>query len=330
MHCHAEQLGLGRFAWLVLGATTRTRHGGEFIRKRASLHVNLLGLTVAHQAHLHRIPGTLVSQRALEFLGGLDPRAVDRGDDVGQLQVGVFRRATRHELTHDHAVLNPHGEIAKVRVLTQRGDADAEPGAGDLAVLDQHVCHALGQVHRHGKPDPGVHTADERVDTDDLSVDIHQRPAAVAGVDAGIGLDEVLVEHELVGEHAATLRADVPNGDAVVQLERRADRDGKFAGLGLRRVAQLGRSQAGCIDLYHTDIRLAIHPEHFAVEFPAVLKHDLHLVRPLDDVAVGHDDAVLAVDQPGALPVKNRLTGTGTRRRLPTLRLLEKFPEILR
>ena len=49
---------------------------------------------------------------------------------------------------------------------------------------------ALGTLpHRH-------------VDADHLAVDVHQRPARVAGIDAGIGLDQVLVALRIADLHA--------------------------------------------------------------------------------------------------------------------------------
>ena len=173
---------------------------------------------------------------------------------------------------------------------------------------------ALGQVHRHGEPNAGVHAADERVDAAPLAVNVHQRPAAIAGVDAGVGLDEVLVEHHLVREYPPPLRAHMANGDTVIKLVRRTDRDGELAHLGLAGVTQLRSAQSGGGDLHHGDVRLAIHAKYLTIVFPATLENDLHLIGVLNHVAVGEDDPVLTINQPGALPVEDRLTGSRTAR----------------
>ena len=305
MHGHAQQLGLGVGFRLALGSAHAT-HGGELFGKRAGLDLDFPGLAVAHQAKRHGVAGFFEPKFALELFGRFHAVAIDFGDDVGQLEVGVFRRAAGDKLPNDHAILDADGQVAVVGILTQRGDAHAEPGAGHFTVLDQHVGNALGQIHRNGKPDAGVHAADERVDADHLAVNVDQRAAAVAGVDAGISLDKILVEHHLIREHPPPLGAHVADGDAVIQLVRRADRDGELADLGLVRVTHLRGSQPGGIDLHHGDVRLAIHAEHLAVVLLAALKNDLHLFGILNHVTVGEDDAVLAVNQPGALPVKDR------------------------
>ena len=305
MHGHAQQLGLGVGFRLALGSAHAT-HGGELLGKRAGLDLDFPGLAVTHQAKRHRVASFLESKFAFELISRFHAVAIDFGDDVGQLKLGVFRRTAGDELPNHHAVLDADGQVAVVGVLTQRGDAHAEPGAGYFTVLDQHIGNALGQIHRNGKPDTGIHAAYESVDPDYLAVNIDQRSAAVAGVDAGISLDEILVEHHLVREHTPTLGAHVADGDTVIQLVRRSNRYGELADLGLVRVTHLRGSQPGGINLHHCDVRLAIDPEHLAIVLLAPPKNDLHLFGVLDNVAVGENDPVLAIDQSRTLPVEDR------------------------
>src|SRR5574342_458904 len=54
----------------------------------------------------------------------------------------------------------------------------------------------LREVHRDGEPDADRAAAlaeDRRVDADRLSATVDQRSAAVAWIDGGVGLDEVVV-----------------------------------------------------------------------------------------------------------------------------------------
>ena len=61
------------------------------------------------------------------------------------------------------------------------------------------------------------------VDADQFAAQIHQRAAGIAGIDGGVGLDEVLVA---VGVDAgAAERADDARGHRVLQAERIADGD---------------------------------------------------------------------------------------------------------
>ena len=78
----------------------------------------------------------------------------------------------------------------------ERLERDADPGIMDLAVLDQHVGDAGGQVDRNREADPVVAAAagdDRRIDADHVAVHVDQRTARVAPVDRRIGLDERLV-----------------------------------------------------------------------------------------------------------------------------------------
>ena len=67
---------------------------------------------------------------------------------------------------------------------------------------------------------------DERVDADDLAVAVHQRAAAVAGIDGGVGLDHVLV-HAALGRlrlDVAPRRADHARGDGRLRVVRAGSR----------------------------------------------------------------------------------------------------------
>src|SRR5436189_3317638 len=105
---------------------------------------------------------------------------------------------------------------------------DAQPGAREFAVLDQLVGNFSGEVDRDGETDAAVHSTNERVYADDFAINVDERAAAVAGIDARVGLDEILVHHHQVGKNAASLGADMSKGHAVIQLERRSNRDGEF------------------------------------------------------------------------------------------------------
>ena len=71
------------------------------------------------------------------------------------------------------------------------------PCVGAVAAADaDHVGgDADHGVHRDGEADPLGAGADGDVDADQLAVDVHQRAARIAGVDAGVGLDQRLVGH---------------------------------------------------------------------------------------------------------------------------------------
>ena len=72
----------------------------------------------------------------------------------------------------------------------------------------------------------------QRIDANNFAIDVDQRPPTVARIDVRVGLNEILVHRRAFkppNNMRAALGADVPESDAVIQLEGSADGDGKFA-----------------------------------------------------------------------------------------------------
>jgi len=109
-----------------------------------------------------------------------------------------------------------------------------------FSVGDQLVGHFARETAGIAKPMPVAQSANHGVDADDFAVNVHERTAAVAGVDVRVGLDEILVHVRtayVIGYYVrAALGADVAERDAVIEIERRADGDGKFTHARLRGV----------------------------------------------------------------------------------------------
>ena len=77
------------------------------------------------------------------------------------------------------------------------------------------------RVDRDREADALALRVDRRVDADHLAAQIEERPAAVAGVDARVGLDEVVVRP---GADGPALGADDAHRHRVAEAERVADR----------------------------------------------------------------------------------------------------------
>ena len=71
---------------------------------------------------------------------------------------------------------------------------EAEVAAHDLAVLHELRQDVLGHVHRDREADPLRRGDHGRVDADDPPPAVDERPAAVARVERGVGLDHVVDE----------------------------------------------------------------------------------------------------------------------------------------
>ena len=145
---------------------------------------------------------------------------------------------------HDH-VARQHACFGCWRCLQHAGDDDTprgfdakglcqlgrqliglytNPAACDLAVFDQPIHDDLGGGHRNGKPD--AHAAararvDGGVDAQQIAVHINQCPPGVAGVDGGIGLNEVFKRVD--AQFAAAQGADNPAGHRLAHAKRVAN-----------------------------------------------------------------------------------------------------------
>src|SRR4051794_40745589 len=89
--------------------------------------------------------------------------------------------------------------------------------------------------------------ADQRVNPNHLPFDVHQRTAAIPGIDVGISLQKVLVhERAALAENdiRAALRANVAIGNAVIETEWGANSDREFANACFGRISQRGHRKS--------------------------------------------------------------------------------------
>ena len=109
----------------------------------------------------------------------------------------------------------------------------------------------LDRVDGDGEADVLGAGDDGGVDADDLAAGVDQRPAGVAGVDGGVGLDEV-VERMTPSLIARSLAETMPAGDAGVaaQVEGVADGDHVVADPQVGAGAELGRREVGAVDAW--------------------------------------------------------------------------------
>jgi len=173
-------------------------------------------------------------------------------------------------------------------------DADAEPGSGKFASKDELVGDFFGEAAGDGEADAGVEAADEGVNADDFAVDVHERAAAVAGIDVGVSLDEVLVHGAVVaGNDVGTaFGADVAVGDAVVEIEGNADGDGEFADASFGRIGEFCDGERFGVNFENGDIGFGIDASDRGGKNTAVLEADLDFFCFFNDMAVGEDKAV--------------------------------------
>ena len=183
----------------------------------------------------------------------------------------------------------------------------AVPGRGQASGAHHLGGDPLHVVDRQGEADPLGPGPDGDVDADQLAVDVDQRPARVARVDAGVGLDQVAVDL-LVGEgHVPLQGADDPDGDGVLVAEGVADRDDVLADHQVGRRADRDRGQgAAGVDLEHRQVHRLVLLDHPGRVARAVGEVDLDPLDLVDDVLVRQDVAPAVDDHPGPHPADPR------------------------
>ena len=182
-------------------------------------------------------------------------------------------------------------EIERIGELGRHGlDRDAEPSAHDAPVLLELREDLLQHPARDREPDRIRLRVDRGVDPNHLAREVEQRPARVAGIDRGVGLDEVVV-----GSLAdvASGRAHDASRDGVIEAERVSDRDHPVAGQELvDRRAAAPRSPLG-LRADQRDLGLRVGADHGRFGARAVLEHDVDPLDVGDDVVIGDDQARL-------------------------------------
>ena len=138
--------------------------------------------------------------------------------------------------------------------------------------------------------------ADGGVDADDLAAQVEQRPARVAGVDGGVGLEEVEVPARVepgTSSRVRPLALRMPGAHGVREAERVADGDDPVAHLDRVRVAERRAGRARARRSGGRRCRCAGRARR---PWPGTRGRSRactrDLVGALDDVVVREDDAV--------------------------------------
>ena len=159
----------------------------------------------------------------------------------------------------------------------------------------------LDGVDGDGEADALAVGDDRGVDADHGAVGGDERPTRVAGVDGGIGLDEVAERHALGLDGAVQCRDDAPRDRGLAgEVQRVADGDDLVAHLQLRRVAERRRHHLAAADLDEGDVVGGEAAHQLGRLGGAVGEPHRELVGVGDDVGVGEDQAVVADDHAGA------------------------------
>ena len=142
-----------------------------------------------------------------------------------------------------------------------------------------------------------------------MAIHVDQRAAGIAGIDGGVGLDEILV----VGEPdlGARQRRDDAARHRLPDTERIADGEHEIAHFEIVGIGELdGRERlVRAADAEHREVRLLVLEDQLGRELPAIVQRDLDLrfAAAADHVVVGDDDPVAGDEDAGAERVLDAL-----------------------
>ena len=241
--------------------------------------------------------------QALNLIGAIDRFAVYTQNDILGFQSRGIRRCVGKNIGDEYAA----GAVQAERIGqggVDRFEGYAEKTPADPSIGDDIIHYLSCQVDRNGEavPDkPPILRCDRRVHADDFALEINQSAAGVAGVDGGVGLDEVFhAERVRYDIQVAAQGADNSGGDGGTQAERRADRHHPLSDSDLVGVAHRRGGEVFGVDLDDRHVRKRIRADQPGFELLVVIEDDCNLVRSAHDVVVGQYISVRGHDNAGA------------------------------
>ncbi len=214
-----------------------------------------------------------------------------------------MRHRARRHAQYEYALTTGQCLQTRVELLIH---LDAQRRTDVLAGLYELRHHAHDGIHWHSETDASGRTrraVDGGVDADQPPGRIEQRAAGVAGVDSGVGLDQVIDGRPApFAVEGAVERRDDAGGERPVQSEGIADSEHFLpdleVGTGAHRYS--GRALEADADLEHGDVVLGAGAHQRSLIIATVGQFDRGRRCPLDDVEVGHHVAGIVPDEAGA------------------------------
>ena len=263
----------------------QVRRGGRF-------GGDLVVAAVADDAPFDRRTRRMIDQRQRQVQPVVDRRRTDADDPVaGADAVPIAAAAGRNR---------PDRDAAGPPV----GGGDNAGHQSRFVAFDQHVDHRLDDlVDRDRERDLLGFFADRDVHPDHLAQHVQQRSAAVARVDAGADLNQVVVLERFVDRDLAVQGTDDALGRRVDVTERVADRDDFFADHQIVAVSADDRRQLLTgVDLHDGQIVVGPRRDQPRGRFAAVGQCRPQAPDAVDDVGVGDRITPRIDDHGGAHP----------------------------
>lgn len=245
------------------------------------------------------VPGDVAAAFDPELTRRFNPVAVIADKDVTRLYAGFVGRTARSDLADKHTCLVIES-ICRRQFAVEILRDDTEAAVVDSPFSDNRLGDGPCIVARNGESDSHVAAClrgDGRVDADHQPFKIHERTAAVPGVDGGIGLNEKLVAGDT--DRCPPFRANDPGSHGLIQSKRAADRQHPVSdrdGIGS---VKSRRYEAVRLDSQNSQITLFIHADELTVAIAAMGECHDDLIGTVNDVAIRQDIAPSTDDHAG-------------------------------
>ena len=284
---HAQHFGLRRLGGRS-GCDRRAFGFGVFATAQRDLQRLLLAF--AQHDHLDRFANRRIGNPVDQIAGVVDRLAVKRLHHIARQHPGIARRTFGN--IGDQRALGVRQADCLGHIRRHILNPHAQPAATGFAKLLQLCDDLADHVRRHRKPDPDRPAGgrqDRGVHADHIAIHVEQRPARVALVDRGIGLDEVIVG---ALQFAAPGRND-PGADRKSLPQRVAHRHDPIADPHRITVAKGDKGQRfGAFDLQQRDVGLGVGADQFRIQTLTRKELDRDLIGAFDHMVVGDDIAV--------------------------------------
>ena len=247
---------------------------------------------VAHHRDGQGPADGVFEHEALEVLGSGDRAAAGGEQEVTGPEARPGGRASRHDLGHAQAF--GASEAPAQAGGDRGGDTDeTEVGATDSAVAQEGGDDAAGGgVDGDGESEADA--GDGGVDADDPRAGVGEGAAGVAGIEGGVGLDDVLDEPgggAAAGGQGPAEGADDTSGDGAGQAERASDGHDELAHHELVGLPQLGGLGRAAVGTEHGEVRQGVGADDGEGPGAAVGEQGGAVAGPADDMSVGEQEA---------------------------------------
>src|SRR5262249_5669860 len=159
---------------------------------------------------------------------------------------------------------------------------------------------------------------DLRRDSDQFAAQIDERPARIALVDGGVGLQKVLEAPLVAPGRLTAFRANDAHRHGLADSERVADGENQVADFDPVGVAERHGRQARRANLDDCNVAGRVRAYDLGSEFTIVVEFHFDLIGIIDDVIISQDVSVRADDHAHPTPLGNKRPwpwGWGRRRR---------------